>query len=686
MKSIIVYCWVTIISFSAISQHSSVSFEQWISLKQVSSPVISPDGNQVVYTVTSTDWLANRMDAELWVAKTNEKNSAFQLTRTNKASSTNAQFSPNGQWISFLADRGDKNQLYIISPNGGEAIQITKDEDGIDAYKWSVDGKQIAFVKTNADNKAQKTTNERYGGFDVEDEGFKQNSLWVLNFDIDSINTAGYLPCYQQLSSKEAKSTPCYVMPKASLLVNANYFISIFEWSPDSKMIAFTFQPDSRAKSGGRSDIALLNIDSKNVQIVANNASSDNFQVWSKDSKYFVYSSFFADTTANFYKNNHLAIYDLATKSSKEILNNFDEAKTVVEWNENGIYFSALDKMKSCLYLYQPQKNEYNKLAIDLDVIAGVSFSSQTKAIAINGRNFNTLNEIFVFNQQQLTKLSDASAQIEKWNTPANEIVQWKSKDGAMIEGVLLKPKNFDAHKKYPLLIVIHGGPTGVDRPEPTPTSVYPIMQWCEKGAVVLRVNYRGSAGYGEKFRSLNVNNLGIGDMWDVVSGVNNLVAQGFIDTTKMGCMGWSQGGYISAFLTTNTTIFKAISVGAGISDWMTYYVSTDITPFTKQYLNSTPWSNPAIYQKTSPITNITKAKTPTLIQHGEFDKRVPIADAYELYRGLLDNNVVAKLIVYKGFGHGITKPKERLAAIWHNWIWFNHYVFGDKMETLPLE
>ena len=128
--------------------------------------------------------------------------------------------------------------------------------------------------------------------------------------------------------------------------------------------------------------------------------------------------------------------------------------------------------------------------------------------------------------------------------------------------------------------MIIHGGPTGIDLPEPTPTYVYPVMQWVEKGALVLRVNYRGSAGYGEKFRSLNVRNLGVGDMWDVVSGVDYLKSRGMVDTSRMGVMGWSQGGYISAFLTTNTNIFKAVSVGAGISNWVTYYVNTDITPF----------------------------------------------------------------------------------------------------------
>ena len=215
---------------------------------------------------------------------------------------------------------------------------------------------------------------------------------------------------------------------------------------------------------------------------------------------------------------------------------------------------------------------------------------------------------------------------------------------------------------------MIHGGPTGIDTPSPIAGQVYPVLQWLDKGSLVLRVNYRGSAGYGEAFRSLNVKNLGVGDAWDVVAGVDYLESKGMIDKSRMGCMGWNlQGGYISAYLTTNTDIFKAISVGVGISNWMTYYVNTDIHPFTRQYLKATPWKDEEIYKKTSPMTNINNAKTPTLIQHGEFDKRVPIANAYELLQGLRDVGVPSELIVYKGFGaaviYGINKPKERLAA-----------------------
>ena len=142
--------------------------------------------------------------------------------------------------------------------------------------------------------------------------------------------------------------------------------------------------------------------------------------------------------------------------------------------------------------------------------------------------------------------------------------------------------------------------------------------------------------------------------------------------------MGWSQGGYISAFLTTSSTRFKAISVGAGISNWSTYYYNTDITPFTIQYLDADPARDPEIYRKTSPMSYVMNAKTPTLIQHGELDRRVPIANGYELRQGLQDRGVPVEMIVYKGFGHGITKPKSMRATMQHNVQWFNHYIFGD--------
>ena len=311
-----------------------------------------------------------------------------------------------------------------------------------------------------------------------------------------------------------------------------------------------------------------------------------------------------------------------------------------------------------------------------------VSFTNDFKQVAIAATDATHVTEIFVSATSPFAprKLTDLNAQLAGFILGSEEVVSWKSQDGATVEGVLYKPAGYDPGKKYPLLVVIHGGPTGISLPVRNGADhYYPIQDFLAKGALVLEPNSRGSAGYGEKFRSLNVRNLGVGDMWDVMSGVDVLIARGLADPARLGAMGWSEGGYISAFLTTHTDRFKAISVGAGISDWMTYYVNTDITPFTRQYLQST-WDDPEIYAKTSPISTIKQARTPTLIQQGGNDKRVPVPDIYELYRGLQDQHVPSTLIFYTGFGHGIDKPKSNLAVLRANLDWFSHYIWGEPI------
>ncbi len=687
MKRVFLFLVLSVFTQILLAQKgASVSFEKWISLKNYGGPLISPDGRTVVFSVTSTDWANNGYDSELWMARDGE--APIQLTRTSKNSSGNARFTPDSKFISFVADRGEKSQIYIISVLGGEALQITKDEDGVGGYDWSPDGTMIAYTKSEVESKKDKTTKDRYGAFGVEGEEYRQNHIWLLNYNYDSVVLAGQLPCYpaKKDSTSKTKSAECYTLPAAKRLTEGNFTVSGFSWKPDGKEIAFNKQSNPLILSGISSDIVVIDIATKKITTLVSNPTGDFFSRWSPDGTEFIYNSAVNDSVSNYYKNNRLFIYNLTSKSSREIALDIDENKGVVDWNRQGLFLSITDKVTQKLFSVDTKTGKSKELVLPIELPGGLSFSKNTDNIALSGRAFTGMTEIYLGKlNQPLKQLTNSSAQIANWNTPVNEVVSWKSTDGATINGILLKPKNFDPKKKYPLLVVIHGGPTGIDFQEPTPTYVYPIMQWVEKGAIVLRVNYRGSAGFGEKFRSLNVRNLGVGDMWDVMSGIDYLAGKGFVDTARMGSMGWSQGGYISAFLTTNTNRFKAISVGAGISNWVTYYVNTDITPFTPQYLQATPWSDMEVYLKTSPMTNINKARTPTLFQHGEFDRRVPIPNAYELYRGLQDRGVPSKLIVYKGFGHGINKPKERLAAVWHNWQWFNKYIFGEE-EALPVE
>jgi dipeptidyl aminopeptidase/acylaminoacyl peptidase len=278
-------------------------------------------------------------------------------------------------------------------------------------------------------------------------------------------------------------------------------------------------------------------------------------------------------------------------------------------------------------------------------------------------------------------KVSDIVACYPKKERVKKERISWKSNDGTEIHGVLNLPVDFDNSKKYPLAVSVHGGPTWTALAARVTSSYYPVEQLVSRGVLVLEPNYRGSAGYGEDFRKLNYRNLGIGDYEDVVSGVDSLIEKGMIDGDRVGIMGWSQGGYISAFCATYGNRFKAASVGAGISNWMTYHVNTDIHEFCHRYLGNNPWEDPEIFEKTSPMSYIKNASTPTLIQHGDSDKRVPPPNAFELYQGLKEMNVPVRLVVFKGMGHNAEKPGFHRAIMKQNLAWLSHYLLGKPLD-----
>jgi dipeptidyl aminopeptidase/acylaminoacyl peptidase len=684
------------------------SFEQVISLRGAGGVAISPDGRSVVFGVRTADWQGNRFDNELWIARDGEQ--PFQLTRTDKGNSGTARWSPDGRWIAFLADRGSKQQIFLIRPSGGEAQPVTDHKEGISNFRWAPDGKRIAFTAMEPEDKERKERTERFGDYAVEDAEYRMMYLWVVDVAPDLWPSPSEAPCPRPSGGASdttksrdtttargdnaradagAPGARCAELPKPRRLTEGSaYTVTGFDWSPDGASIAFGHQRDPLIISGPTADISVVTVATKQVRPLVTTPGGDFFAVWSPDSRWIVYSSAAGDTLSNFYANTQLFRIARDGGQPTRLAADVDENVGSLTWTRTGSLYGLTWQGAASrrLVAIDPMSGRSRILPGGPDIIFSADFAADGRTVAINGATSTTLAEVYRTTVDgnaviRGTPITNMTGQVRDWRLGTAEVVKWKSQDGTLIEGVLHKPAGFDASRKYPLFVIIHGGPTGIDTPTPFTGYVYPVMQWLAKGALVLRPNYRGSAGYGAKFRALNVRNLGVGDAWDVLSGVDHLVQQGIVDTTRMGAMGWSQGGYISAFLTTTTNRFKAISVGAGISNWMTYYVNTDIHPFTRQYLKATPWDDPEIYAKTSPMTYIKQAKTPTLIQHGEFDRRVPIPNAYELFQGLQDRGVPVRLIVYKGFGHGIDKPKERLAATLHNWQWFGKYVWGEEVK-----
>lgn len=634
------------------------TIDQSLNLETARNPKISPDSHLVVYELSKPNWQENAFQIQLWLASADKSFPPFALTNSKKNNS-NAEWSPDSKSIAFTSDREGKRQLYIISAAGGEARQITKSETDISTFHWAPDGKAIAYSAAEPDSQSLKDRKEKYGDFEVVHNDYAQERLW-----------------HQTVAAAPQN-------PPATLLTPAAPFsIADFDWSPDGKQIAFTGTDNPTPGSSGTAQIYLLDVAAKSWKKLDEKNAPNRNPHWSPDGTQLAYQTA-AGAKYFSYANDQIAVIPATGGTPKLLGRSFDEDKSIVRWFRTGLFFEARQKTASYLFRLDPASDAITRVG-ENDSLSSTSFSltSNGSVAAFLRSGPTAYPEVYTASLDRYAPVAVTSLgeQIKPFTVAKREVISWKSKDGTVIEGVLLKPANFNPQRKYPLLVVIHGGPTGADQPVIRPDQYYPVEQFVEKGALVLRPNYRGSAGYGEKMRSLNVRNLGVGDAWDVLSGVDSLIAQGFVDPDRLGCMGWSQGGYISAFLTASTNRFKAISVGAGISDWSTYYVNTDIPNFTRQYLKATPWDDGEIYRKTSPITYIKSASTPTLIQHGELDKRVPIPNGYELRQALEDKGVPVKMIVYKGFGHGIDKPKQQRAVMEHNLEWFSQYIW--KPET----
>jgi dipeptidyl aminopeptidase/acylaminoacyl peptidase len=632
-----------------------------LNIKSLGGVQISPDGNRVVYTVSEADFDQDAYVTHLWLADA-ATGTTLQLTRGNK-SANGPRWSPDGKWIAFTSPRvNDRSQIFAISPDGGEAIPLTKAETAVGGFDWSRDGRTIAFAAPEPQTEAQKDRKEHLGDFEVVRRDYQHNHLWTIDVE-------------------EAMRTP---QGGSQRTKGRDFNVGSASWSPDGKTIAFSATINPDLINGSTSDIYLLTLENDRVRKIVSQPGSDGGPQWSPDGRQIVFSSAMG-RERSFAHNSRLAVVSVEGGTPRSITDGFDENPSIIQWNDQGIYFSALQRTAGHLFRVDPASGKFARVSAPDDLMAGgISLSQDGRRLAFSAGSPASMPEVFISDVAAFSprKLTDMTAQAKDFVLGTREVITWKSKDGAEIEGVLIKPANFDASRRYPLLCIIHGGPTGIDRPILLASDIryYPSDIWAARGALVLKVNYRGSAGYGEKFRMLNVRNLGVGDAWDVISGVDHLVAKGWVDPSRVGSMGWSQGGYISAFLTTSSDRFKAISVGAGISNWATYYYNTDITPFTINYLGDDPADDPEIYRKTSPMSYIMQAKTPTLIQHGENDRRVPIPNAYELRQGLEDRGVPATMIVYKGFGHGITKPRAMRAVMQHNLGWFNHHIWGDKM------
>ena len=340
----------------------------------------------------------------------------------------------------------------------------------------------------------------------------------------------------------------------------------------------------------------------------------------------------------------------------------FDESPSVIAWRRDGILFGALHRAWSHLYRLDPATGHVEDLTTpERTLVTDFSFAADGRTAAylrLEGSWFAIVVGTVPGSARVVSPVVPEMAGV---SFADRDVITWRAGDGTPIDGILIKPRNYVAGRRYPLTVVLHGGPAGADWPAVFVDNVFPVEQLSANGIVVLKVNYRGSIGYGAHFRALNVGNPGPAELGDVLAGVDSLVHAGIAQPDSVAIAGWSYGGFLAAFGAATTNRFTAAVVGAGVTDWVMDYSMTAFPELPLEYLGGTPWAARPAYERASPITYV--SHTPTLILHCSTDPVVPVVNAYELYRQLTDEHVETRFATFDGCGHMIADPGPRRDA-----------------------
>jgi dipeptidyl aminopeptidase/acylaminoacyl peptidase len=640
-----------------------MNYDDIMALKTVGGTAISPDGRQVLYTLSYADMKENERRTEIWSVSTDGgKPRRF----TSGKNDNSPQWSPDGQAIAFISTRGTgesaKPQIHLISSFGGEAEKLTDSKTGVSSFAWAPDGKRIAYVAqvplTEAEEKKQKDKDDAQ----VIDANFRFTHLWTIDIETK----------------------------KATEIVRNDWVIGDPQFSPDGKRLSFTTNPTPKADDGSLSDVYIVHADgSGSPRKLYDNDGPDYAARWSPDGK----SIAFASRAAKKGQLGFASLYIISAEGGmpRPVSPGYDGPAPAVIWSSDGskLYFQAAHRTTSQIFSVPASGGEAKMISSGDAIISGLSVARNSDRVSFTRSDIQHPGDVYVSSISNFsqTRLTDHNPQLKEIALGHSEVYRWKSKDGAEIEGVLIYPVNYERGKRYPTIANIHGGPSGVWTQSFPGTHGNYAHIWAGKGWVVFLPNVRGSSGYGEKFLLANYRDWGGGDYQDIQTGLDELVRRGIADPDKMGQTGWSYGGYMTAWTLTQTNRFKAVMVGAGLTNMFSMYSTNDLQRVLEGYFGAQPWDDFQAYWRASAMAFIKQARTPTLILHGSNDQRVPIGQAQELYMGLKKNRVPAQLVFFPREGHGLQEPRHQLDKMKREYAWFAKYVLGveekeEKKET----
>lgn len=669
MKRLIasLFVWFFIVGFWSLCPADTQRWtpEKMLEVAGVSNVEISPDGRRVIYQVSramTEDDEINKV-SHVFVADVDGGN-RIQMTHGEKSCSS-PRWSPDGEYIAFMTARSGKNNVWLIRPDGGESWQLTDSETPVTSFKWGPRGRKIAFTATAPKSKKQKMNKKEQGDANVVGVDVEMCRLWVV-----------------KVPNAPEKAD-------SKLLTKGKYNVASgwgYDWRPDGREIAFARSEKPGMNNWITLGIYRVDVNTGNVRKLVDTKAAESSPVYSPDGKWIAYKS--SPIPPPWYYSDDVYVIPSEGGDAKPLAKTPDRSPVILGWTKDGKSVVIFEGRKtgSALSLLPTDGTAMKDLLVTRKKALGApSFNHSAGMAGITVQSCNTPTEAFVFNidkpKKKPVKISNANFRFHGYPMPKTDIIRWKAKDGMEIEGLLTYPMKYKKGQRYPLLVIVHGGPAGVFRtwylgnPFPYPTPIF-----AEKGYAVLRCNIRGSGGYGVEFRKAIINDWGGKDFQDIMSGIDHLIKTGVVDRDRLGIMGWSYGGYMTAWAVTQTDRFNAASMGAGLSNLVSFSGTADVTDFIPGYLEGVEfWEDPTAYVKMSPLMHVKNVKTPTLIIHGEADARVPVAQGYEFYHALKKRKAPVMMITYPRAGHGLTEPRQMMDIMKRNVEWFGKYVLNNR-------
>jgi dipeptidyl aminopeptidase/acylaminoacyl peptidase len=644
----------------------AIQFDDMIAMHRVSDPQISPDGKWIAYVVSTPDMDANHSVSNIWLVPATGGDER-QITRGG--SDNRPRWSPDSQRIAFISSRDGAPQVYTMSIDGGEASRLTFLSTGADNEVWSPDGKWMAFTSRVYPDCRDDACNKS------RDEAADKNPV--------KAHIAEHLLYRHWTDWADGKRGHLFAIATSNgtprdLTLGADYDVPPFNlgapeaiaFSPDSAELCFTANTDKDEALSTNGDLFTVPVTGDAApKRITTNKGDDWGPVYSPDGNWIAYR---AQLTPGYESDRwRLMIYNRATGDHVDLTENFDRNVESYAWSADSrtIYFPAEDRAEMPIFSVSAEPGNMPKRVISEGFNDEFSLDAAGSQIAFSRSSLTYPAEIFAANADgtDIRQITHQNATLlASLDLPSAEPFWFSGANGAQVQGLLIKPPQFDASRKYPMLLLVHGGPQGAWDDDWGYRWNQQVM--AAPGYVVVMINPRGSTGYGQKFTDEIQDDWGGKPYVDLMNGVDYVLAHNsYIDSTRLAEAGGSYGGYMTDWIATHTGRFRCLISHAGPYDLVSMYGATEELWFVEHDLRGTPWTNPASYAKWSPSTYaalLGKFRTPMLITEGELDFRVPYTQDLEIFTALQRQGVPSKLIIFPNEGHWVLKPQN--SKLWY--------------------